>query len=363
MLASKTTGVLRADMATIYRVAELAGVSAKTVSRVVNDDKAVKPATREKVLAAMQRLDYHPNAQARQLRLGLPSSVGFLLEDPTSGYQGRFHHAMLTACMETGKHLAVELYEPGMADWQAYLDRFIIDAQIRDMILLPTLCDFGPLKTFLKSRGIHCVLISPSTPDSHYASVAMDDRLAARDVVEYLLRLGHTRIAHIGGHPDHAASILRRNGFYEAFDANGLKRPSPDYMVHGDFSFKSGFQAAERLLSLKDRPTAVFACNDEMAAATCSVAHMKGLRIPHDLAIVGFDDAPIASAVWPTLTTVRQPYLEMARRSIQIFDAETDVLRPSDRQVRHVIPHEIIERETTLSGNQGQLLLKSSNVS
>jgi LacI family transcriptional regulator len=350
-------------MATIYNVAELAGVSAKTVSRVVNDDNAVKPATREKVLAAMQRLDYHPNAQARQLRLGLPSSVGFLLEDPTSGYQGRFHHAMLTACMETGKHLAVELYEPGMADWPAYLDRFIIDAQIRGMILLPTLCDFGPLKTFLKSRGIHCVLISPSTPDSHYASVAMDDRLAARDVVEYLLRLGHTRIAHIGGHPDHAASILRRNGFYEAFDANGLNRPSPDYMAHGDFSFKSGFQAAEHLLSLKDRPTAVFACNDEMAAATCSVAHMKGLRIPHDLAIVGFDDAPIASAVWPTLTTVRQPYLEMARRSIQIFGAETDVLRPSDRQVRHVIPHEIIERETTLSGNQGQLLLKSSNVS
>ncbi len=348
-------------MATIYNVAELAGVSAKTVSRVVNDDKAVKPATREKVLAAMQRLDYHPNTQARQLRLGQPSSVGFLLEDPTSGYQGRFHHAMLTACMESGKHLAVELYEPGMTDWQAYLDRFITDAQIRNMILLPTLCDFGPLKSYLKSRGIHCVLISPSTPDSHYASVAMDDRLAARDVVEYLLGLGHKKIAHIGGHPDYAASILRRNGFYEAFDANNLKRPSPDYLAHGDFSFKSGFQAAERLLSLKDRPTALFACNDEMAAATCSVAHMKGLSIPHDIAIVGFDDAPISSAVWPTLTTVRQPYLEMARRSIQIFDTESDTLQPSDRQVRHIIPHEIIERETTLPARQGRPELKISS--
>ncbi|MDV6331622.1 LacI family DNA-binding transcriptional regulator [Asticcacaulis sp. 201] len=336
-------------MATIYDVAALAGVSAKTVSRVLNDDSAVKAGTREKVLDAMSRLDYRPNTQARQLRLGARTSVGFLLEDPTSGYQGRFHHAMLTACMESGKYLAVELYEAGMPDWQAYLDRFITDAEIKDMVLLPTLCDFGPLKSFLKSRGIHCVLISPSTPDSHYPSVAMDDRLAARDVVEYLFQLGHRKIAHIGGHPDHAASILRRNGFYEAFDAAGLPRPPAHYVEHGNFLFKSGFEAAERLLGLKDRPTAIFACNDEMAAAACSVAHKMQLRLPEDIAIVGFDDAPISSSVWPTLTTVRQPYLEMARRSIQIFNTESDTLIASDRQIRHIIAHEIIERETTLA--------------
>jgi LacI family transcriptional regulator len=189
----------------------------------------------------------------------------------------------------------------------------------------------------------------------------MDDRLAARDVVEYLFRLGHTKIAHIAGHPDHAASILRRNGFYEAFDARNLKRPPSDYVAHGDFLFKSGFLAAERLLSLKDRPTAIFACNDEMAAAACSVAHKKGLRIPQDIAIVGFDDAPIAAAVWPTLTTVRQPYLEMARRSVQIFNAESDTLTASDRQVRHIIPHEIIERETTLPVDISHPRLHASN--
>lgn len=334
-------------MSTIYDVAELAGVSAKTVSRVVNEDKAVKDSTREKVLEAMARLDYRPNAQARSLRMGGKASIGFLLEDPTSGYQGRFHHAMLTACMESRKYLAVELYEAGMPDWQAYLDRFINDAQIRDMILLPTLCDFGPLKSFLKARNINCVLISPSTPDSHYPSVAMDDRLAARDVVEYLFSLGHTKIAHIGGHPDHAASILRRNGFYEAYDAVGLPRPPAAYMEQGFFSFKSGFQAAERLLALKDRPTAIFACNDEMAAATCSVAHKMGLRIPGDIAIIGFDDAPISSAIWPALTTVRQPYLEMARRSVQILNTASDTLTASDRQIRHIIAHEIVPRETT----------------
>ena len=126
-------------MSTIYDVAELAGVSAKTVSRVVNEDKAVKASTREKVLAAMAQLDYRLNAQARSLRMGGKTSIGLLLEDPTSGYQGRFHHAMLAACMESRKYLAVELYEQGMPDWQAYLDRFITDAGIKDMLLLPTL--------------------------------------------------------------------------------------------------------------------------------------------------------------------------------------------------------------------------------
>ncbi len=333
-------------MATIYDVAELAGVSAKTVSRVLNDDKAVKGPTRERVLEAMGKLDYRPNTQARQLRLGVKTSIGLLLEDPAGGYQGRFHHAMLSACMESGKYLAVELYEPGRRDWDGLVTRFLNDAQIKDMVLLPTLCDFGPLKALLKSRQINSVLISPSTPDDHYASVAMDDRVAAREVTDYLFRLGHKRVAHIAGHPDHAAAMLRRMGYLEAFDAILAPRPPAEYIAQGYFSFKTGIEAAEKLLSLPEPPTAIFAANDEMAAATCTVAHKMGLRIPEDLAVVGFDDAPISSAVWPALTTVRQPYLEMARRCIQILNTAGE-FRASDKQVRHIIPHEIIARDTT----------------
>ncbi len=334
-------------MSTIYDVAELAGVSAKTVSRVVNDDKAVKASTRDRVLAAMDELEYRPNLQARQLRRGQSgSSIGILLEDPAGGYQGRIHHAMLMACMEAGKFLAVELYVPGQSLNE--IERFLADSDVKNMVLLPPLCDYSPLKTFLKARGIHCVLISPTTPDSHYPSVAMDDRLAARNVTDYLLALGHTRIAHIAGHPDHAASLLRRQGYQEAFDAIGLPRPPKDYIIDGMFNFRSGIDAAEALLNLAERPTAIFASNDEMAAATCTVAHKMGLSIPQDLAVVGFDDAPISSAVWPALTTVRQPYVEMARRCLQLFDAASDVVKSSDVQMRHVLPHEIIERESTI---------------
>jgi len=304
-------------MPTIYDVAELAGVSAKTVSRVLNEDRAVKRDTRDRVLEAMNRLSYRPNTQARSLRLGdRKTSVGLLLEDPASGYQSRIHQAMLMACMETGNYIAVELFQPGPLAFPASLERFIDDAKIKAMLLLPPLCDHGPMKAVLKARNIQCVLISPVTPDSHYPSVAMDDRKAARDVVDYLMKLGHTRIAHISGTPDHAAALLRRQGYFESFEAHGLPRPPKEYVAEGLFTFKTGIEAAERLLSLGEgslgRPTAIFASNDEMAAATCSVAHKMGLRIPEDISVVGFDDAPIARFVWPRLTTVFQPAYDLA---------------------------------------------------
>ena len=335
-------------MPTIYDVAELAGVSAKTVSRVLNEDKAVKGDTRDRVLEAMNRLSYRPNTQARSLRLGDgKTSVGLLLEDPASGYQGRIHHAMLMACMETGNYIAVELFQPGPQIFPSSLEQFIDDAKIKAMLLLPPLCDHGPIKAALKARNIHCVLISPVTPDSHYPSVAMDDRKAARDVVDFLLGLGHRKIAHIAGHADHAAALLRRQGYFESFEAHGLPRPPGEYVAEGQFTFKSGIEAAEKLLSLPNRPTAIFASNDEMAAATCSVAHKMGLRIPEDISVVGFDDAPISSAVWPALTTVRQPYLEMARRSLSLLNAANGPVQSSESQQRHLIPHEIVEREST----------------
>jgi len=340
-------------MTTIYDVAELAGVSAKTVSRVLNEDRAVKTDTRDRVLEAMTRLNYRPNTQARSLRLGDgKTSVGLLLEDPASGYQGRIHHAMLMACMETGNYIAVEMFQAGPPAFPTTLENFIDDAKIKAMLLLPPLCDHGPMKAVLKARNIHCVLISPVTPDAHYPSVAMDDRRAARDVVDYLMTLGHTRIAHISGHPDHAAALLRRQGYFESFEAHGLPRPPRDYVAEGLFTFRSGIEAAEKLLSLPDRPTAVFASNDEMAAATCSVAHKMGLRIPEDVSVVGFDDAPISSAVWPALTTVRQPYLEMARRSLSLLNAAHGPVEASESQQRHLIPHEIVARESTAPLNR-----------
>lgn len=333
-------------MSTIYDVAQLAGVSAKTVSRVLNDDGPVKGPTRERVLDAMHKLDFRPNTQARQLRLGpAKTSVGMLLENcAAGGYQGRMHSAMLAACMETANYLVVELFERGRPDYFGF-EHFIVSANVKSLLLLPPLCDYLPLKELLKASGVQVVLISPLLPDADYPSVNMDDRQAAFDATDYLLKLGHRRIAHIGGDPDHAAAYLRREGYHAALEAAGVAPPH-DLVVDGWFDFKSGIAAAEQVLSRPDRPTAIFAANDEMAAAACTVAHKMGLRIPDDLSIVGFDDAPIASAIWPALTTVRQPYIEMARRALHILNGHGPNGHEPHGNERHVLPHELVIRDS-----------------
>jgi len=334
------------SMTTIYDVSRLAGVSAKTVSRVLNEPDKVRTATREQVLAAMKSLGYSPNASARQLRLGENTSLGLLLEDPASGYQSRFHQALLTACMEAGKHITVELFEGVKPDWESRIDRFLDEGRVRDLILLPTLCDFEPLKHHLRQRSARAVLIAPSVFDPHFPSVVMDDRAAARQIVEHLFALGHRRIGHISGHPDHSASILRRQGILEAHDAAGRPRPGPELFVAGDFMFKKGIEAAETLLSLPEPPTAIFAANDETAAAVSMAAHKRGLNIPQDLSVVGFDDAPIASAVWPALTTIAQPYLDMSRRVVQIVD-NWDSAFSGGTATTFMMRHELIVRDST----------------
>ena len=335
-------------MSTIYDVAELAGVSRKTVSRVLNDDRAVKDKTRERVLHAMSQLSYKPHSQTWPLRPGRSNtSIGMLYTDPASGYQSRFHHAMLMASMEAGNYLAIELFEMEEPDCLDKLDRFFANSSIQAMVLLPPLCDYGPLKSLLKERNIDAVLISPMTPDTIFPSVSLDDRQAARDVIDYLLSHGHRNIAHIAGHPDHAAAFLRRQGYYEAYAAAGLPRPSADLVREGEFTFKTAITAAEDLLKLADPPTAIFAANDEMAAAASSVAHRMGIRIPEDLSIIGFDDAPIALAIWPALTTVRQPYLDMAKKAVAILNAKEDRAPANAVVERHIMAHDLVVRDST----------------
>jgi len=334
-------------MATIMDVAARAGVSIKTVSRVLNEHENVSAETRERVHDAMRALNYRPSDAARQLRGQAPANVGVLLEDPSGGYQSRFHQALLEACLQAGRYLCVELFEGPVAGWEERLQLFLERTRIGEMILLPPLCDFAPLKRLLREHGVGCVLISPSSPDPNNPSVVMDDRTAAFELTDKLIELGHRRIGHIVGDPDHVASGLRRAGFLDAFVARGLPRPDPSLIVQGDFRFKKGRDAAESLLKSPNPPTAIFAANDDTAAAVCMVAHSLGLHIPNDLSVAGFDDSPIASAIWPSLTTIRQPFTAMAASAVKAL-----ILGPQHaqegRSVRTYLErHELVLREST----------------
>lgn len=334
-------------MANIFDVAEKAGVSVKTVSRVMNNADAVRPATRERVTEAMKALDYNPSHAARELRSGRSRSIGMLFGDPGSGFQARFHHAALQACDEAGYFLAGGLFDEFADDWSKQLSAFLARTRVQNMILVPPLCGSAVLQQQLVERGVNFVLISPSRHIDNAPSICMDDYGAARELTDHLLELGHRRIGHIAGAPDHISSVLRRGGFEAAVSAHPEAEVQERWIGQGFFTFDKALDVADTILSREDRPTAIFAANDEMAAAVYFSANRLGLRVPDDLSVVGFDDIAIAKTIWPPLTTVCQPYQEMTRVAVQKLVQPSDEDDRATRSEVITLDYQVILREST----------------
>ena len=207
------------------------------------------------------------------------------------------------------------------------------------------MCDSAEIHDLLKERGVEFVLVSPSHAVSGASAVAMDDRLAAREITQHLLSLGHKRIAHIAGHESHIVTVLRRLGFEDAMRAEGLHDNLENMIVPGRFRFRKAMECADELLSRPDRPTAIFAANDHMAIAVMMVAHRKGLLVPEDLSVAGFDDTPMGRSVWPPLTTVAQPFDAFAETAISILNHRQDPVGGVSSS--YILPHTFIVREST----------------
>ncbi len=328
-------------MTTITEVAKRAGVSVKTVSRVMNNYEHISARTREKVETAIQDLSYAPSSIARQMRLGDSLSIGMLYGDPSSGYQARLNHAVLKACSDARRYLAVELFDEKNIDWLEQVKSFLDRTRVRNLILVPPMCDSTDLHQLLKDRNVNFVLISPSRPVSGATAITMDDRLASKEMVNHFIDLGHTRIGHISGHPDHVATLLRRQGYEEALAKAGLPIVER-YLCSGRFRFKHALQCAESMLTLPERPTAIFAANDEMAAAVVMAANRLGLNVPDDLSVAGFDNTPISQTIWPELTTVAQPFEEIARQAVKSVSMAGPAIGTSSETI--ILDHELLLR-------------------
>jgi len=332
-------------MATITEVAERAGVSIKTVSRVMNNYQHISSKTRDKVQLAMQELNYAPSSIARQMRTGDQLSIGMLYGDPSSGYQARLNHAVLKACSDARRYLAVELFDETSSDWRPQVEAFLNRTKVKNIILVPPMCDSSDLHDLLNERNVKFALISPSRAVSGASSIAMDDRLAAKEVTRHLIELGHKRIGHISGDAAHVATLLRRQGYEEALTRAGLGRPDPSLIASGSFSFKAALDCADRMLTAENRPTAIFAANDEMAAAVVMTANRLGLSVPGDLSVAGFDDTPISQTIWPELTTVAQPFEAIAHEAVKMISNGTK--DESGMSATRVLPHELVIRGST----------------
>ena len=335
---------------TIKDVAAHAGVSAKTVSRVMNGEQHVRAPVRDVVLRAVDELGYRPNAFARSLSSARSYLIGLFFDDPASGYASEMQRGALTACRARSYHLLVEPLDLGAPHWLATLEDTIRSLSLDGIILPPPLSHNTTLLDALDRIGAPYVLVSPGPAvDRHAGFVEIDEQRAAFDITRHLILLGHRDIGFIAGNPRHASSAQRRAGFTAAMAAADL-RIGDTRMLAGDFSFRSGLEAGERLLATDDRPSAIFASNDDMALGVSVAAMKHGVLVPGQLSIAGFDDAVTARLAWPPITTVRQPVMGLGEAAVAIL--VDPAYRTGDRAAaafRRRLDYALIARESTIA--------------
>lgn len=332
----------REKPATIYDVARKANVSIKTVSHVINRRMHVSESTRARVQKAIDELSFQPNVFARGLAGERSYLIALLCDIPAtgSGYVSALQIGMLPICRSKGYHLMVESFDVHSPEFGEQVRSLVEESRLHGVILTPPLCDMPDLIKTLESTRTQFVRIAPERSTKGAIDIHIDDMQAAHDMTSYLIRLGHRRIAFIKGPTDHADANARFTGYRAALAQAGLPFIE-ELCVQGSFSYQSGLKAGEHLLSLKKRPTAIFAGNDDMAAAVLAIAQRFNVEIPRQLSVAGFDDSPVCQVVWPGLTTCRQPIEEMAQQAISLL------ITGQDQQPRKSLSHELVVREST----------------
>jgi LacI family transcriptional regulator len=297
--------------ATITDVAAAAGVSIRTVSRVLNDSPKVGEETRIAIKAAIERLGFHPSSRARGMATGRSFLIGVIQDDPNAHVIGVLQRGIAGLCAQEGYELVVH---PTRYDDPAVVDDvrdFARRSRVDGVVLLPPVSELTEIATALAALGVPAVALAAAAVPGHRAMLVSEERGASAMLVDHLVALGHQRIAMITGPRRFCSSSEREGGFRDALARHGLALPDM-LVVEGDYGFAGGLEAARALLALPDRPTAIFAANDIMAAAVLKAAGEAGLAVPHDLSVAGFDDSDIATMLTPALTTIRRPLEAMA---------------------------------------------------
>lgn len=338
--------------ATINDVAELAAVSIKTVSRVVNGEPNVHSSTRDKVQKAIARLNYRPNPSARNLASNRARLIGLIYDDPSAyeipsaGYVIRMQQGVLRACKASSYELLIHPCNYRSRAVCGELRTLIDQVRPSGIVVAPPLSNMPRIVNAIADTGTPLVRLSPGNSGAH-CSVSTNDSEISAEMTRYLASIGHARIAFIKGHRNHKAVAGRFRGYRQGLEQAGLPYRE-ELVVAGDNSFGSGEACGKQLLELKAPPTAIFAANDDMAAGVIRIADRLGIRIPDDLSVAGCDDIALAQQVYPALTTIRQPFAEMAER------AATGLINRS-RQQSAAAGDEIIEARLIVRDSTGPM--------
>lgn len=330
---------------TITDVAKDAGVSIKTVSRVVRKEPNVSEETRKLVEASVAKLNYRPTISARSTVSARSFLLGLVFDNPNPSYTFELLLGAQEAARDNGYHLVFEALDSGTKKLGDAITELMIQGNLEGVIVPPPLCDDPGLLGALSKLNRPFARIAPGTQPSLGFSVTMDDEAAACYMTEHLTKLGHKRIGYVLGRKGTATTRKRLAGYRKALGLAGIEYDDT-LTYQGDFQLKSGVEGGYALLDLKEQPTAIFASNDDMAAGVMIAARSRGLKVPEDLSVAGFDDSETARGTWPPLTTIRQPVHEMAAAAAK---AIIDYGRKGrDGDIENVeLDFELIERQST----------------
>jgi LacI family transcriptional regulator len=323
----------RSKVPTINDVAEMAGVSKRTVSRVINRSDKVNEETRTKVQAIIEQLQFTPNRQARGLAARRSFLIGLVYDVPT----------LVHAC-----HIESDSLVDDVA-------RFVDNARLDGVVILPPVSEVEGVAETLNEVECPFVRFSSELSSEPWKEVVTNYLPAITDMTNHLVELGHREMGFISGPKNNISSQKRHETFVQALAQHDLTLP-PDMVEEGAFNYESGVKAAERLLSREHRPTAIFAANDEMAFGVMHVAHEMGLKIPDDLSLVGFDGTSFSSFVIPALSTIRRQTDEMAQLGTKKLLALIDEGPDAARDFETMVSPRFVPRKSTGPAPLGQPL-------
>lgn len=332
---------------TIRDVAELAQVSKKTVSRVINDSPLVNAATRVGIQQLIRDIGYRPDPQARGLASRRSYLVGMISDNPTPQYVVNIQLGILDVLRKTGYELVVHPCDRKSDTFIEDARRFIEVQKLYGVILTPSVSEDERLAEVLRELGCAYIRIASIALDMEQRMVVTNDRVGGREVARHLAKLGHKRVAIIAGRRSFRSSHERRAGFEEGLADFGISVP-PEYVLQGDYTFESGLALGAEILDLDPAPTAVFASNDEMAAGVLQALHVAGQTPPDALSVVGFDDFETATRVWPRLTTARTPARKIGRLAAErLFEFNDQDVRGENQTMPRLIERDSTRRPKT----------------
>ncbi len=301
-------------MATMKDVARLAGVSTSTVSHVINNNRFVSDAVREKIEAAISELNYAPSALARSLKINQTHTIGMLLTASSNPFYSEVVRGVENSCYERGYSLVLCNTEGDEERMNRSLET-LLQKRVDGLLIMCTESHLPSEDILKRYPSIPTVMMDWAPFEGDSDLIQDNSLLGGEQATAYLISRGYTRIACIAGPQDKTPARLRLEGYKQAMAAAGLPI-LPGYIINSDFEFQGGFNAMNQLLSLNPAPQAVFTSNDAMAVGVYHALYQAGLSVPQDMAVIGYDNIELARYMTPPLTTIHQPKDELGELAI-----------------------------------------------